>query len=279
MPWRRRARISHFAENTIPQLSGASVYQGVPLLLLSGLDIRVGDLSVETQSNEWPQGCPISPKRKAFQLRRQGVHWFIYLFSSQLLPQFIQGGPIKRNGILPIMDATTGISGWGIFSREKLYQDQRFLVQVIVFWHIMWDIIEVQNFPFQLKLGVNECHFSLPYSWKQKSIQLRQCWCKECTLIKLIWLLLTTMASRNDIHSRLVWAEKGTFGASTLSRKMCHRKQTTEPKLLILVSFSLEKIPHPLVPVSQLLHPHYGKYAVPFYWATLYEGTPRIHWL
>ena len=35
-------------------------------------------------------------------------------------------------------------------------------------------------------------------------------------------------------HS-LSW--KGKFGVSTLSHKMCPRKQTTEPKLVILVSF------------------------------------------
>ena len=45
------------------------------------------------------------------------------------------------------------------------------------------------------------------------------------------------MASRNGIFSALVWAEKGKFGASTLSYKTCPRKQTTEPKLLIWVSF------------------------------------------
>ena len=32
---------------------------------------------------------------------------------------------------------------------------------------------------------------------------------KECALIKLIGLLLTTMASRNGIYSALVYAEKG----------------------------------------------------------------------
>ena len=42
----------------------------------------------------------------------------------------------------------------------------------------------------------------------------------------------------------LSWKEK--FGASTLSHKMCPRKQTTEPKLLILVSYC-------------------GKHAVPFF--------------
>ena len=61
--------------------------------------------------------------------------------------------------------------------------------------------------------------------------------CKECALIKLLGLLLTTMASQNGIYSALVQAEKGTFWALTLSHKMCPRKQTTEPKLLIVVSF------------------------------------------
>ena len=119
---------------------------------------------------------------------------------------------------------------------------------------------------------ISACH-----SWKQKSTQLRQCWCKECTLIKLIGLLLTTMATRNGIHSRLVWAEKGTFGASTLSRKMCHRKQNYWTKIADLGIIFLWR--RYLIHSYQLLHPHYGKYAVPFYWATLYKGTPRIHWL
>ena len=89
------------------------------------------------------------------------------------------------------------------------------------------------------------------------------CWCKECTLIKLIGLLLTTMASQNDIHSCLAQAEKGKVSASTLSHKMCPRKQTTEPKWLILICiFFSQKITHPLIP---LLHLHIiGKFAVSF---------------
>ena len=51
----------------------------------------------------------------------------------------------------------------------------------------------------------------------------------------------TTVASQNDIHSSLVLAEKGKLWTSTLSHKMCPRKQTTEPKLLILVSFFSEE--------------------------------------
>ena len=61
--------------------------------------------------------------------------------------------------------------------------------------------------------------------------------CKECALLELIGLLLATMASRNGIYSAQVQAKKGNFWASTLSHKMCPRKQTTEPKLVILVSF------------------------------------------
>ena len=61
--------------------------------------------------------------------------------------------------------------------------------------------------------------------------------CKECTLAKLHGLLITTMASPNDIHSSRDLAEKETILTSTLSHKMSPTKQTTEPKLLILVSF------------------------------------------
>ena len=45
------------------------------------------------------------------------------------------------------------------------------------------------------------------------------------------------MASRNNVNSNLVLVEKWKFWTSTWSHKMCHRKQTTETKLLILVSF------------------------------------------
>ena len=44
------------------------------------------------------------------------------------------------------------------------------------------------------------------------------------------------MASRNGLHSALVLAKNWPFWASTLSHIMCARKQTAEPKLLILVS-------------------------------------------
>ena len=66
--------------------------------------------------------------------------------------------------------------------------------------------------------------------------------CKECALIKWIGLLLTTMASQNGTHSALVQAEREKIGASTLPHQMCPRKQTTEPKWLILVSFFLGEV-------------------------------------
>ena len=55
---------------------------------------------------------------------------------------------------------------------------------------------------------------------------------------------------KNGIHLRLVSAEKEKYEALTLPRKMCPRKQTTEPKLLILVSFcSGEVSPYTLIPI------------------------------
>ena len=67
------------------------------------------------------------------------------------------------------------------------------------------------------------------FSWKKLY--------QECALIKFIGLLLTTMASWNDIHSALVEAEKGKKLGLDLVSQMCTRKQTTAPNLLILVSF------------------------------------------
>ena len=60
----------------------------------------------------------------------------------------------------------------------------------------------------------------------------------QYALTKLNGLLVTAVASQNDVHSLLVMlvkAEKRTFWASKLSHKMCSRKQSTKPKLLILV--------------------------------------------
>ena len=111
-----------------------------------------------------------------------------------------------------------------------------------------------------------------PFNFVNVCSLQRTLWCKEYALTKLNGLLLTNtcMASRNDIYSSSILAEKKTFWALTLSQKMCCRKQFTEQKLLILVSFFSGEDPHPLyqllyqhITVSMLFH---------FYWATLYNG-------
>ena len=94
-----------------------------------------------------------------------------------------------------------------------------------------------QIFSFQVKLGRECISFRLAQLWAVIRLTLSMRLLQAGSLIKLIGLLLTTMASQNGIHSALILAEKGKFGASTLSHKMCPRKQTTGPKWLILVSF------------------------------------------
>ena len=66
-------------------------------------------------------------------------------------------------------------------------------------------------FAFQLNLGMNECQFWLatvvssnPFNFVNAQCYEQVSGVKECALIKLIGLLFTTMASRNDIHSALV---------------------------------------------------------------------------
>ena len=61
---------------------------------------------------------------------------------------------------------------------------------------------------------------------------------------------------------------------STLAHKMGPRKQTTEPKLLILVSFFSGEVTY-YTDTSYCIHIiYYGKYAVPFF----SFGPPRISW-
>ena len=67
------------------------------------------------------------------------------------------------------------------------------------------------------------------------------------------------------------------WGVLTLSHKLCPRKQTTESKLVILVSFS-QKLPHTLIPV--IASTYCGMYAVTFFfWATLYRWLCQAEWL
>ena len=122
----------------------------------------------------------------------------------------IQGSSIKTER------HTSHVYGWNNWYQwmrylllRKMVTRSAILVHSFVFYGTFHETMSrPQVFPFQLKLGVNECHFGLP----QLVIHLTcQCallragfWCKECTLINLIWLLPTTMASRNGIHSALV---------------------------------------------------------------------------
>ena len=76
------------------------------------------------------------------------------------------------------------------------------------------------------------------------------------------------MASRNGIYPALVLAEIEKFWASTLPHKMCPRKQTTKPKLLILVFFSGEVTSY--TDTSYCIHILWEVSHSIFFWATLY---------
>ena len=71
------------------------------------------------------------------------------------------------------------------------------------------------------------------------------------------------------IHSGLVQAEKGKVWNSTLPHKMCPRKQTTEPKLLILVSFFSEDTYY--TDTSHCIHLLWEVCRSVILWATLYS--------
>ena len=61
--------------------------------------------------------------------------------------------------------------------------------------------------------------------------------------LKVKWITAHNCGKPKLWHS--FTSEKGKFWVLTLSHKMCPRKQTTEPKLVIFVSFfSGEVIPH-----------------------------------
>ena len=76
------------------------------------------------------------------------------------------------------------------------------------------------------------------------------------------------MASRNGIHSRLVWAEKVQVWACTLSHKMCPRKQATNQNCWFGIIFLKRSY---LVHWCQLLFPHIvASMPFRFFWATPY---------
>ena len=133
--------------------------------------------------------------------------------------------------------------------------------------------------PFQLELRVNECHFGLPQLWAiiQFTLSMQILYTRNRLLTMHIdkvkkESLLTTVASRNGINSLLVYAEKGKFWVLTMSHKMCPRKQTTEPKLVILVSFCSGEVTS-YTGTSLILHLHIvGSMPLHFFWATLYSA-------
>ena len=102
-----------------------------------------------------------------------------------------------------------------------------------------------QIFPFQLKLDVKECHFRLDIVVSSNPINFINAHSLHLTSTRITmrndkdeWITAYNCGKpKMEFHSRLVLAEKGTFEAWTLPHKMCPRKQTTEPKLVILVYF------------------------------------------
>ena len=91
-----------------------------------------------------------------------------------------------------------------------------------------------------------------------------------CALTKLNRLLLTTMASRNGIHSPL---KRENFGSRPLD--ICLTKCALENKLLnqnwwSWYIFSQKKLPHTLIPV--IASKYCGKCAVPFFFFFFFGG-------
>ena len=121
---------------------------------------------------------------------------------------------------------------------------------------------------------MNECHFGLPQLWAviHSRVGLKY---KECALIKLIGLLLTTMASPNSFHLAIVEAEKGNIWH-------CLTKYALENKLLNQYCWSWYIIflrRSYLIHWYQLFHPNIVE-SMPFrfLWANLYRRTiKKLH--
>ena len=99
---------------------------------------------------------------------------------------------------------------------------------------ILWD--KPQNFPFQLMLYMNESHFGLPVvSSNPINSDNVHSLHHIMAIDKVIWINAHNCGRPkwHSFTSSISW--NGKFWASTLSDKMRPRKQTTEPKLLILV--------------------------------------------
>ena len=122
---------------------------------------------------------------------------------------------------------------------------------------ILWDNVEAQHFPFSAEASRERISFSPAIVVSSNPINSQYAFYTSNPSVKLNWLPLTNVASRNGIYSSLVLAEKESFyiWTSTSSHKMCPRKPNTEPKLLILVSFFLSQGKIYLIHLYQLLHP------------------------
>ena len=132
-----------------------------------------------------------------------------------------------------------------------------------------------KNFPFQPKQDVNECHFCLPQlravihltlSMRIAHEQVSSVRNAHCRIDQVNWI---TAHNYGEPKWYLFSPEKEKFRASTLPRKMCPRKQTTKPKLLILVSFFSEVISY--TDTSYCTH-IMGSIPFCFFWATLYSN-------
>ena len=106
--------------------------------------------------------------------------------------------------------------------------------------HILRGNVEFPNFPFQPELDANECHHYFACHSCEQSMRIvhERVSSMRIAHYRIDQVNLITvhnyMASRNGIYSAL---KRIFFLASTLPHKMCPRKQTTEQKLIILVSF------------------------------------------
>ena len=86
-------------------------------------------------------------------------------------------------------------------------------------------------------------------------------------------MITAPSCSKQKCHS--LASEKGKFWNSTLPHKMCPRKQTTLPKLLILVSFFSE-VTLLYTDTSYYIHVLCGCMPFHFLWATLYTDSMTV---
>ena len=95
--------------------------------------------------------------------------------------------------------------------------------------------------PLQLKFELKLMSFRLaivvssnPFNFVNVPSIHHTGWWKECTLKELTGLLLTTEHAKMTLIQAQCLAANEKFWTSTLSLKMCSRKQLTEPKIAII---------------------------------------------